>query len=230
MQVLEWSRCTRNNNGDLEHAFKLLMGCKSGDFLPAFLCKLWMLWLVTQLVTSNQLAKSVALLKQLPDIIEHASTLKSRFHAIKNLIKVLLDVTKCIVQFKELPLQYVSPDTPPMSTALTHIPTATYWTIRSMVACASQITSLLGMSYEHIASTTEAWELSSLAHKISNIDGHLKNQLGICHHHRHAETFQMLIRLFEMSHVDNVRILKALIYSKDDQLPLVEGNTPPDQI
>ncbi|KAI8012742.1 Protein SIEVE ELEMENT OCCLUSION B [Camellia lanceoleosa] len=46
---------------------------------------------------------------------------------------------------------------------------------------------------------------------------------------RHAETFQMLIRLFEMSHVDNVRFLKALIYSKDDQLPLVEGNTPPDQ-
>ncbi|KAI8000796.1 Protein SIEVE ELEMENT OCCLUSION B [Camellia lanceoleosa] len=35
----------------------------------------------------------------------------------------------------------------------------------------------------------------------------------------------MLIRLFEMSHVDNVRILKALIYSKDDQLPLVEGTT-----
>ncbi|KAI8022286.1 Protein SIEVE ELEMENT OCCLUSION B [Camellia lanceoleosa] len=105
-------------------------------------------WLVTQLVTSNQLAKSVALLKQLPDIIEHGSTLKSRFDAIKNLIKVLFDVTKCIVQFKELPLQYVSPDTTPMSTPLTHIPTATYWTIRSMVACASQITSLLGMSYE----------------------------------------------------------------------------------
>ncbi|KAI8019568.1 Protein SIEVE ELEMENT OCCLUSION B [Camellia lanceoleosa] len=148
--------------------------------LAAFAVNYGQFWLVTQLVTSNQLAKSIALLKQLPNIIEHASTLKSRFHAIKNLIKVLLDVTKCIVQFKELPLQ-------------------------------------------HIASTTEAWELSSLAHKISNIDGHLKNQLGICHHH--IETFQMLIRLFEMSHVDNVRILKALIYSKDDQLPLVEGTT-----
>ncbi|CAL5372843.1 unnamed protein product [Camellia sinensis] len=197
--------------------------------LAAFAVNYGEFWLVTQLVTSNQLAKSVALLKQLPDIIEHSSTLKSRFDAIKNLFKALLDVTKCIVEFKELPLQYVSPDATPMSTALTHIPTATYWTIRSMVACASQITSLLGMSYEHIASATEAWELSSLAHKISNIDVHLKNQLGICHHHidekRHAETFQMLIRLFEMSHVDNVRILKALIYSKDDQLPLVEGTT-----
>ncbi|KAI8026992.1 Protein SIEVE ELEMENT OCCLUSION B [Camellia lanceoleosa] len=65
--------------------------------LAAFAVNYGQFWLVTQLVTSNQLAKSVALLKQLPDIIEHASTLKSRFHAIKNLIKVLLDVTKCIV-------------------------------------------------------------------------------------------------------------------------------------
>ncbi|XP_059657212.1 protein SIEVE ELEMENT OCCLUSION B-like isoform X1 [Cornus florida] len=183
-------------------------------------------WLVAHLCATNPLAKSVAILKQLPDIIEHSHSLKSRFDAITNLLKAMIDVTKCIVEFKELPPQYISPDTPPMSLAMAHIPIAAYWTIRSMVACASQITSLLGMSYEYITSTTEAWELSSLAHKVSNIHGHLTEQIGICYQYvdekKHAEYYQMLLHLFEIPHLDNMKILKALIYSKDDILPLYD--------
>ena len=116
--------------------------------LAAFAVNYGDFWLVAQLCNTNPLAKSVSLLKQLPDIIEHAVSLKSRFDAINTLIKVVLDVTRCIVEFNELPTPYISHETPPMSTAMALIPTASYWTIRSMVACASQITSLLGMSYE----------------------------------------------------------------------------------
>ncbi|XAR67961.1 hypothetical protein NMG60_11002920 [Bertholletia excelsa] len=185
-------------------------------------------WLVEKLCVQDPLAKSVSLLKQLPDLTEYAATLKSRFEAINKLTKAMMKVTKCIVEFKDLPSQYISTETPPLSTAMAHVPTAAYWTIRSMVACASQITSLLGMSYEHITSTTEAWELSSLAHKVDNIYGHLKDQLGICYQHIdekiHAEHFQALIRIFEMVHHDNIRVLKALIGTKDD-MPLVEGTT-----
>lgn len=197
--------------------------------LAAFAVNYGEFWLVANLSTTNHLAKSISLLKQLPDIIEHGGSLKSRFDAINLLIQAMLDVTHCIVEFKELPEQYISPDAPPMSTAMAHIPTAAYWTIRSMVACASQIVSLLGMGYEYISSTTEAWELSSLAHKVNNIHGHLKAQLGICLQHidekRHVETYQNLIRLFEMLHIDNQRILRALIYAKDDMLPLLDGTT-----
>lgn len=39
------------------------------------------------------------------------------------------------------------------------------------------------ISCRHITSTTEAWELSSLAHKLANIQDHLNSQLGICHQH-----------------------------------------------
>lgn len=35
----------------------------------------------------------------------------------------------------------------------------------------------------------------------------------------------MLLRLFEMPHLDNLRILKALIYNKDDILPLLDGTS-----
>nr|GMD66222.1 protein SIEVE ELEMENT OCCLUSION B-like [Ipomoea batatas] len=101
-----------------------------------------------ELFASHPLAKSVGILKQLPDIVEHSAALKSRFDAINNLIMAVMDVTRRIMEFKKLPAQYISEDQPPLSVAKTHIPTAVYWTIKSIVACAAQLTSLLGMNYE----------------------------------------------------------------------------------
>lgn len=197
--------------------------------LAAFAVNYGEFWLVAKLFATNPLAKAVAVLKQLPDIIEHSNALKSRFDAINNLIKAMLDVAKCIVEFKGLPAQYISDDTPAMAAALAHIPTATYWTIRSMVACASQITNLLGMGYELTGSATETWELTSLDHKLSSIHGHLKTQLTNCYRHidekQHAEYFRMIVHLFEILHLDNLKVLKALIYNKDDLLPLEVGTS-----
>jgi len=41
---------------------------------------------------------------------------------------------------------------------------------------------------------------------------------------RHIEAYNTLVRLFETSHLDNMKILRAMIYSKDD-LPLFDGHT-----
>ncbi|XP_061985496.1 protein SIEVE ELEMENT OCCLUSION B-like [Populus nigra] len=197
--------------------------------LAAFALNYGEFWLVSQLYLTNPLAKAVALLKQLPEIIERAEALKPKFEALTNLIRAMTDVAKCIVEFKELPSQYITPDTPEMLTATAHIPTAVYWTIRSIVACTSQIVGLTGMGHEYIASTTEAWELSSLAYKVSNIHSHLVKQLTLCFQHidenRHHEAYLTLVRLLESVHIDNMKILKALIYAKDDQLPLFDGST-----
>ncbi|KAF6144507.1 hypothetical protein GIB67_004461 [Kingdonia uniflora] len=185
-------------------------------------------WLVTHLRTTNHLARSIALLKQLPDIIQHNDSLKPRFDALGNLINAMLDVTKCIIELKELPFQYITPDVSPLAMATTHVPTAAYWIIRSVVACTSQIISLVGLGHEFILSTTETWELSSLAHKVTNIHGHLTKQLVLCYRHidekRHIEAYQTLLRLFDTIHIDNLKILKALFYSKDE-FPLIDGST-----
>ncbi|EHA8586513.1 putative protein SIEVE ELEMENT OCCLUSION C [Cocos nucifera] len=112
--------------------------------LAAFAVNHGEFWLTVQLQTVNPLAKSMSLLKQVPDIIEHTDVLKPRFDTISNLIKAMLDVTNCIIEFKELPSEYISPDSPDMSMAMAHIPTDAYWTVRSAVACATQITMLMG--------------------------------------------------------------------------------------
>lgn len=39
----------------------------------------------------------------------------------------------------------------------------------------------------------------------------------------HHEAYMNLVRLFEIPHIDNNKILRALIYSKDDKPPLIDG-------
>ncbi|KAI5604645.1 hypothetical protein POPTR_001G340200v4 [Populus trichocarpa] len=197
--------------------------------LSAFALNYGEFWLLAQIYSSNDLAKSMAILRQLPSIMEHSGPLKPRFDAINNLIKVMMDVARCMVEFKDLPPAYISNEVPALSTAMAHIPTAVYWTMRSVVACAAQITSLTTMGHEFSISTTDAWELSTLAHKLSNILDHLRKQLDTCYQYidekRNVESFQMLKNLFEMIHIDNMKVLKALIYAKDDIQPLIDGSS-----
>nr|XP_017224423.1 PREDICTED: protein SIEVE ELEMENT OCCLUSION B-like isoform X3 [Daucus carota subsp. sativus] len=184
---------------------------------------------VAQLCPTYPLAKSVAHLKQLPDKMEPAESLEPKFESLGKLVKAVLDLTKCIVEFKSLLSQSISLDIPEMVTATARIPVAVYWTIRSIVACAFVVTNLTGISHECLALTTEAWELNSLAHKVNNIHSHLNKQLSLCHHHidmmKNDEAYKTLVRMLETPHIDNTKFLKALIYPKDDQLPLYDGYT-----
>ncbi|XP_031264988.1 protein SIEVE ELEMENT OCCLUSION B [Pistacia vera] len=195
--------------------------------LAAFALNYGEFWLLAQIYPANQLAKSMAILKQLPSLMENTGPLKARFDALNNLIKAMMDVTKCVIEFKELPSAYIHQDVAAFSTAMTHIPIAVYWTIRSIVACATQITMLTSMGHDYAVSTTESWELSTLAHKLKTIYEHLRKQLATCYQYieekKSLEAYQMLLHLFETLHVDNMKILRALIYAKDDLLPLVDG-------
>ncbi|MFS8020509.1 putative sieve element occlusion [Helianthus anomalus] len=118
--------------------------------LAAFAVNYGEFWLVAQLHKTNPLAKSLALLKQLPDVLEHRESLKTRFNVVNNLVKAMFEVTHIIIKFKGLPKQYISPNTPELVTATTHIPTAVYWIIRSIVACASVLTNLIGMGHRYV--------------------------------------------------------------------------------
>ncbi|KAJ6751406.1 hypothetical protein OIU85_001892 [Salix viminalis] len=179
--------------------------------MAAFAMNYGEFWLLAQIYSSNQLAKSMAILKQLPSIMENDSgSLNARFDALDNLIKVMMDVTRCVVEFKDLPTSYISQEVPALSTAMAHIPTAVYWTLRSVVACVAQITAITTMGHE-------------------NILKHLRKQLVACYEYidekRNVETFQMLKNLFEMIHIDNMKVLKALIYANDDIQPLIDGSS-----
>ena len=84
--------------------------------------------------------------------MEQAKSWKPKFESLGNLIKAVLDLTKCIVDIKSLRSQYINLDTPEMVISSAHIPIAVYWTIISIVACASMVIDLPGSSHEYIFS------------------------------------------------------------------------------
>ncbi|CAK9180530.1 unnamed protein product [Ilex paraguariensis] len=223
-----YERRTLNHQGNLCYTFSLLLGSQGGDSIAAFALIYGEFWLVAQLYLSNPLAKSVAYLKQLPETLKRADLLKPKLESLINLIRAMLDVTTCILRFKELPLQYITPNTPAMATANAHIPAAVYWTMRGIVACASQIMNVLSMRPKNIPlSTVVNSELSALEHQLKNKLELLQNQLALCNkligEARSEEMYQTIVRVKNTSHIDNQKVLKILIYGKDNQLPLHYG-------
>ncbi|KAH7515633.1 protein SIEVE ELEMENT OCCLUSION B [Ziziphus jujuba] len=184
--------------------------------------------LVANLYPTNPLAKAVALLKQLPEILELTSgSLKPKLEALFTLVRAKVDVTNVIVEFFDIQRdQYFSADSPETVAFLTLIPTAVYWVIRSTVVSASQILGLTGMGHEYIS---EAWELSSLAHKLKTIHSHLSGQLDRCYRYiekkKDEEAFKAISTILESSHLDNSKPLRVLFYAKDDQPPLYDGHS-----
>ncbi|KAG8366001.1 hypothetical protein BUALT_Bualt17G0030700 [Buddleja alternifolia] len=185
-------------------------------------------YLVEQLHTKNPLAKNIAILKDLPDMLTHGEELKKKLEAVQDLLNAVLKATHSIIEFKELPTAYISHDTPEMAAATAHIPTAVYWIIRSLLACASVLLNLIGSGHEYITSTSESWEILSLAHKLSVIMEHLQRQLALCKDlietKKGEDAYIAFKRLMETSHIDNMRVLRAMIRGKEDQRPLYDGS------
>ncbi|GKC80345.1 sieve element occlusion B-like protein [Tanacetum coccineum] len=77
--------------------------------------------------------------------------------------------------------------------------------------------------------TTQGWDLSSLAHKISNIQDHLSHQLVLCYKHieekKQTEAYQTILRIMDTQHLDNTKPLKHLLCLKDNLLPLYNSST-----
>ncbi|KAJ0771807.1 putative sieve element occlusion [Helianthus annuus] len=199
--------------------------------LAAFALNYGEFWLLAQIYSSNQLAKSMAVLRQVPMIMEHSAPLKPKFDALNKLIHSIIELTRCILQFKELPSMYVTTEVPAMARALSKVPTAVYWNVRGIIACAAQITSLTSMGHEYGISSSEmqSWELTSLVHKIDHLIEFLKKQLEECHRligeRKEMDFRQSFSQMFDTVHIDNMKILKIILNYRDDPLPLFDGVT-----
>ncbi|KAK3012814.1 hypothetical protein RJ639_010406 [Escallonia herrerae] len=134
-------------------------------------------WLLAQIYPSNQLAKSMATLKQVPAIMERTTLLKARFDALNTLIKSILDLTRTIVTLKDLPTLHISKDVPPLSTAYAAIPSAVYWSVKSIVVSASYITGLTATAHDQYVVFVYA---PSVCVDYSSLDNLLRTSIKSC--------------------------------------------------
>lgn len=171
---------------------------------------------------NSALAQSLAFLKQLRDITDHAKFSKAKIDAITTLIKGIMAVTKYIVELRNLPPESLATDEAPMSNAMAYIPKAAYWTMLSVVICASYIASL-----SRSEETTELLDLSRLASEGSKILVILKSYKTIYKEYEDEKcktAYWDLVKTFSSTHSDNMTVLKTLLIAKDGKQHLV-GHT-----
>ncbi|XP_038976303.1 protein SIEVE ELEMENT OCCLUSION C-like [Phoenix dactylifera] len=176
------------------------------------------LWLIMQLYPTNPLALSIGLIKGLRNRIQVTKSLEQKLKAFRYLVEKMVSVTKCMVEFEMLPVQYTTLDYDAVAAMKTQIHQASYWVIRSSVACASQITSLAALGFEqvHTSTITATWELWSSARKVGDMDIFLRKQLDIFHQQIEKNINSGLSHLFEEAHLDNQKVLSTLFALKDD--------------
>ncbi|KAJ0558019.1 putative sieve element occlusion [Helianthus annuus] len=114
-----------------------------------------------------------------------------------------------------------------MDRAIRTFPSAGYWNARVIIAIATQITNFT--MYGMLSSATESWEASTLVVKINHLLELLRKQLEECRRlieeRKEMEVRNSFNQLFDTVHVDNMKILKILLNSRDDPLPLFDGST-----
>uniref|UniRef100_A0A6N2MVC4 Sieve element occlusion N-terminal domain-containing protein n=1 Tax=Salix viminalis TaxID=40686 RepID=A0A6N2MVC4_SALVM len=159
---------------------------------------------------NSAIAQSIASLKQLRDITDHAKFSKAKIDAIIKLLKVIMAVTRYIVELQNLPLDSITTDESPMSKAIAYIPRAAYWTMLSVVVSASYIASLSG----HEESTTELLDLSRLASEGSKIQVILRSYRTIYKEYEDEKSkpaYWDLVKTISSTHSNNMTILKILL-------------------
>ncbi|KAM7250943.1 hypothetical protein ACFE04_022826 [Oxalis oulophora] len=169
--------------------------------LAAFATTYGEFWLVMQLYPKNPLAVSVAILKQLPTDV---SKLRPQFRALSLLIKTLVDVSKCVIEFEALPISEVEivseAEKKTINETKFRVYLAAYWVTRSSLACSRQIKDLIAMK---------------LSEQVFEFDNNCR--MGALEFK--PKMNQKLSKLFQETHSDNQEVLRIMFALKDD-LPL----------
>lgn len=188
--------------------------------LAAFALDYGEFWLLMQIGASDQLAKSMSILKGLP-VLAGNSGLQKRQQALaelNNLIKGTLEVIKCIFELEKLP-NYGRENVPALLKALNHIRLDTYWLIRTVIGCSAQMTGITSDEDQEV-------DLSSLTYNLYHILNNLKIQLNVCKQQieeTETEAYQILMNLFQIR-PKIMEVFKALCYGKSNVKQLIDGS------
>ncbi|CAH8258913.1 unnamed protein product [Arabidopsis lyrata] len=178
--------------------------------LAALAVKYGVFLLLAETHATNQLTKSLALIKQLPSIFSRQNALHQRLDKTRLLMKEMVALTTTIIEIYQLPPNHIT-------TAFTdHVPTAVYWIVRCVLICVSHLSGASGFRQDQIMSFMEVSEIHENSERLRKINDYLKEQLrksrltiedGII-----EEEYQELIQTFTtIIHVDVVPPLLRLL-------------------
>ncbi|XP_057948273.1 protein SIEVE ELEMENT OCCLUSION B-like [Malania oleifera] len=188
--------------------------------LAAFALDYGEFWFLAQSQSSDQLAKSLAILRRVPIITMPADLQKQKKTLIEldSLIRDTLEVIESIFELEKL-TNYDTRDIPALAGIMDDVPVHAYRAIITVVACATQVTCL-------VCDDGKTQVLSPYAQGLRYVLTKLKTQLMICKRQlEEAETHRRLRKLFQIP-TEIMMVFRSLIFGKDDaHLLLFDGSS-----
>ncbi|KAG2728093.1 hypothetical protein I3760_01G188900 [Carya illinoinensis] len=187
--------------------------------LAAFALDYGDFWLLAELHSSDQLAKSVGILKRVPVVVKRPGLKKygKAIIELNSLIKATLEVIESIFELEKLSI-YDTKDVPALSGALDRIPVDVYWAIITIVACTTKLCCITG-------DEGKTQELSPFAQKINVILNVLRRTIKLAHEQIDViEANRKLKKIFQTP-TEVMEVFKALIFPKDVEPSLIDGST-----
>ncbi|KAL4643401.1 hypothetical protein ACB092_02G089300 [Castanea dentata] len=185
--------------------------------LAAFAMEYGEFWLLTQLHSSDQLAKPIGILKRVPTVLSRPGLQKHKKAMVElnNLVKVTLEVIQCMFELEKLSI-YGTKDVPALSIAMDRIPIDVYWAIITIAACMTQMCCIIN---------DETQDLSPFAQKINYTLNLLRVQITLCRQQIEIiKAYRKLSKLLQTP-TEIMEVFKALIFGKDNVQPLIDGST-----
>ncbi|XP_057948275.1 protein SIEVE ELEMENT OCCLUSION B-like [Malania oleifera] len=187
--------------------------------LAAFALDYGEFWFLAQSQSSDQLAKSLAVLRRVPVITKPAALQKHKKALIElnSLIRDTLEVIESIFELEKL-TSYDPKDIPALAGIMDHVPVHVYRAIITVVSCATQVTCL-------VCDDGKTQVLSPYAQGLHYVLTKLKTQLMICKRQlEEAETHRRLRKFFQTP-TEIMVVFQSLIFGKDDAQLLFDGSS-----
>ncbi|XP_019176668.1 PREDICTED: protein SIEVE ELEMENT OCCLUSION B-like [Ipomoea nil] len=201
--------------------------------------------LLARLYPTDPLAKSVATIVQIPDLLESSESsraVSSKLREVAKLADKMLEVTHKIIALKEigseeksLKVKYrvslykelaesLSPVTAEQENIMAK---ASYYVVKAAVTCSLVILNLLAVGRDYYSSTEEELEISTLTHKLSYILGDLQKavqkstqEIGKI---KHTIKRKILEETLARTHTDNKYSAELIICGENDPTPIIHG-------
>ena len=149
ISLIIWQMCCKPPGEEIAHNTTLALLHKLSYYewdakavltLAAFAMEYGDFWLLAQHQPTDLLAKSVAVLKRVPQLTRPAAVQKHRQAIIElnNLVKTILQVIELIFELEKL-TTYDTKEVPALLPAIEQIPVDVYWAIITIVAIVTQI-------------------------------------------------------------------------------------------
>nr|GMD24620.1 protein SIEVE ELEMENT OCCLUSION B-like [Ipomoea batatas] len=201
--------------------------------------------LLVRLYPTDPLAKSVATIVQIPDLMESSESsraVSSKFREVAKLADKMLEVTHKIIALKEiaseeksLKVKYrvnlykelaesLSPVTAEQENIVAK---ASYYVVKAAVTCSLVILNVLAVGRDYYSSTEEELEISTLTHRLSYLLGDLQKAIQISNQEigkiKHTIKRKILEETLARTHTDNKYSAELITCGENDPTPIIHG-------